>query len=92
MGSVRPVANDPSTIYWNPAGLAGLLRKEVTFSHTIRVGPPERQLHYMAAVLPAEDGDRWDSVRALRTDMAGHSVWLNVTSLRRRPASPAGFQ
>src|SRR5262249_41981427 len=27
------VANDPSTIYWNPAGLASLQRQEVQFSH-----------------------------------------------------------
>jgi hypothetical protein len=28
------VANDPSAIYWNPAGLASILRHEVQFSHT----------------------------------------------------------
>lgn len=28
------VANDPSAIYWNPAGLASLQRREVAFSHT----------------------------------------------------------
>ncbi len=28
------VANDPSAIVWNPAGLASLLRQEVQFSHT----------------------------------------------------------
>lgn len=27
------VANDPSAIYWNPAGLASLQRREVTFSY-----------------------------------------------------------
>jgi len=27
------VANDPSTIYWNPAGLASLQRQEIQFSH-----------------------------------------------------------
>jgi len=27
------VANDPTAIYWNPAGLASLLRQEVQFSH-----------------------------------------------------------
>lgn len=27
------VANDPSAIYWNPAGLASLLRREVALSH-----------------------------------------------------------
>lgn len=27
------VANDPSAIYWNPAGLASLQRREVAFSH-----------------------------------------------------------
>src|SRR6185369_10023297 len=27
------VANDPSAIYWNPAGLASVLRQEVLFSH-----------------------------------------------------------
>ena len=27
------VANDPSAIYWNPAGLASLQRQEIQFSH-----------------------------------------------------------
>jgi long-subunit fatty acid transport protein len=27
------VANDPSAIYWNPAGLASILRQELQFSH-----------------------------------------------------------
>jgi hypothetical protein len=46
------VANDPSTIYWNPAGLAGLLRKEVTFSHT--EWPADVNYEYAAALLPVQ--------------------------------------
>lgn len=63
------VANDPSTIYWNPAGLAGLLRKEVTFSHT--EWPADIQYDYMAAVLPVEKlgGSLGIQFGALRTDL-----------------------
>jgi opacity protein-like surface antigen len=45
------VANDPSTIYWNPAGLAGLPRNEVTFSHT--EWPADVNYEFAAAVLPS---------------------------------------
>ena len=64
------VANDPSTIYWNPAGLAGLLRKEITFSHT--EWPADIQYDYVAAVLPVEKlgGSLGFQLGALRTDMA----------------------
>jgi len=42
------VANDPSTIYWNPAGLAGLQRKEVTASHVD--WPADVSYDFVAAV------------------------------------------
>jgi len=64
------VANDPSTIYWNPAGLAGLLRKEVTFSHT--EWPADVNYDFVAAVLPVEKlgGSLGIQFGALRTDLA----------------------
>jgi len=45
------VANDPTTIYWNPAGLGSLLRNEVEISH---VSWPA-QIHYehMTWVIPS---------------------------------------
>lgn len=44
------VANDPSAIYWNPAGLASLQRQEVAFSH---VGwPGDVNYEHVAYVLP----------------------------------------
>jgi len=45
------VANDPSTIYWNAAGLASLLRHEVQISH---VGlPAEIYYEHVTYVLPS---------------------------------------
>lgn len=63
------VANDPSTIYWNPAGLAGLLRKEVTFSHT--QWPADVSYEFVAGVLPVEKlgGSLGIQFGALRTDI-----------------------
>jgi len=63
------VANDPSTIYWNPAGLAGLQRKEVTFSHT--EWPADVSYDFVAGVLPVEKlgGSLGIQFGALRTDM-----------------------
>src|SRR2546425_1036113 len=44
------VANDPSAIYWNPAGLASLQRQEVALSH---VGwPGDVNYEHVAYVLP----------------------------------------
>jgi hypothetical protein len=63
------VANDPSTIYWNPAGLAGLQRKEVTFSHT--EWPADVNYEFAAAVLPVAKlgGSLGIQLGALYTDI-----------------------
>ncbi len=45
------VANDPSTIVWNPAGLASLLRQEVQFSHT--EWPGDISHDFFVCVLPS---------------------------------------
>src|SRR5258706_11148153 len=44
------VANDPSAIYWNPAGLASLLRKEIAVSHID--WPGDVNYEHVTAVLP----------------------------------------
>ena len=44
------VANDPTAIYWNPAGLASLLRNEVEFSHVS--WPGDINYEHVAYVLP----------------------------------------
>jgi hypothetical protein len=63
------VANDPSTIYWNPAGLAGLQRNEVTASHTD--WPADVSYDFVAAVLPVEKlgGSVGIQIASLRTDL-----------------------
>lgn len=63
------VANDPSTIYWNPAGLAGLQRKEVTASHT--AWPADVNYDFVAAVLPVQKlgGSFGIQLASLRTDL-----------------------
>ena len=45
------VANDPTAIYWNPAGLASMLRQELQFSHV--AWPADIGYEYMAYVLPS---------------------------------------
>jgi hypothetical protein len=45
------VANDPSAIYWNPAGLASILRQEVQLSHVD--WPADVNYEYLAYVLPS---------------------------------------
>jgi len=45
------VANDPSTIYWNPAGLASLQRQEIQFSHA--GWPADINYEYGSWVLPS---------------------------------------
>lgn len=45
------VANDPSAIYWNPAGLASVLRQEVLFSHAS--WPGDVNYEHVAFVLPS---------------------------------------
>jgi len=44
------VANDPSAIYWNPAGLASLQRQEVALSHVD--WPADIQYEHITYVLP----------------------------------------
>ena len=44
------VANDPSAIFWNPAGLASLQRQEALFSHVD--WPAEIRYEHLAYVLP----------------------------------------
>jgi hypothetical protein len=45
------VANDPSTIVWNPAGLASMLRQEVQFSHT--AWPGDINHDFLVYVMPS---------------------------------------
>ena len=45
------VANDPSTIYWNPAGLASLQRQEIQLSHAD--WPADIHYEHAAWVLPS---------------------------------------
>ena len=46
------VANDPSTIYWNPAGVASLLRQEVQLSHI--EWPADIRYENVVYVLPSQ--------------------------------------
>jgi len=68
-GAFVAVANDPSTIYWNPAGIAGLLRKQVVVSHTD--WPADINYEYIAAILPVEKlgGSVGLQLGSLRTDI-----------------------
>jgi hypothetical protein len=45
------VANDPSAVYWNPAGLASLQRREVSESHVD--WPADIQYDHLTLVLPS---------------------------------------
>jgi hypothetical protein len=45
------VANDPSAIYWNPAGIASIVRHEVLLSHVD--WPADIHYEYLAYVLPS---------------------------------------
>jgi len=45
------VANDPSAIYWNPAGLASLQRREAAASHT--AWPSDIQYDHLTLVIPS---------------------------------------
>jgi hypothetical protein len=51
-GAFVAVANDPTTIYWNPAGIAGLLRTNVTVSHTEWTA--DVNYEYLGAIFPVE--------------------------------------
>ncbi len=46
------VANDPTAIYWNPAGLASLQRREILFAHV--QWPGDIRYEYLAYVLPSQ--------------------------------------
>ena len=46
------VANDPSAIYWNPAGLASLQRREFAFSHV--EWPAEIRYEHLTYVMPVQ--------------------------------------
>jgi long-subunit fatty acid transport protein len=46
------VANDPSAIYWNPAGLASIQRQEVAFSHV--EWPADIRFEHIAWVVPVK--------------------------------------
>jgi len=46
------VANDPSAIFWNPAGLASLLRKEVAVSHV--EWPADIGYEHITLVVPTQ--------------------------------------
>src|SRR5580765_128324 len=45
------VANDPSAIYWNPAGLASLQRRELSFSHV--QWPADVHFEHLTLILPS---------------------------------------
>jgi hypothetical protein len=51
-GSFVAVANDPSAIYWNPAGLASLQRQEVLLSHVD--WPADIKYEHVTYVLPVQ--------------------------------------
>ena len=44
------VANDPTAIYWNPAGLASIQRQELAISHV--EWPADIRFEHLALVLP----------------------------------------
>src|SRR5258705_452634 len=45
------VANDPSAIYWNPAGLASLQRRELSISHV--QWPADVTYEHVTLILPS---------------------------------------
>jgi hypothetical protein len=46
------VANDPTAIYWNPAGLASLQRREILFAHVD--WPGDIRYEYLSYVMPSQ--------------------------------------
>jgi hypothetical protein len=50
-GTFVAVADDPSAIFWNPAGLASLQRREVQASHVD--WPAEVSFDHLTLVLPS---------------------------------------
>jgi len=63
------VANDPSAMYWNPAGVASIQRREVQFSSTEY--PADLRYNYMSLVLPSRSlaGSIGIQVGGLAADM-----------------------
>jgi hypothetical protein len=63
------VANDPTAIYWNPAGLASMQRQEVSFNHLS--WPGDINYEHIAFVLPVRrmGGSLAFQVGALSTQM-----------------------
>jgi hypothetical protein len=49
-GSFVAVANDPSAVYWNPAGLASMQRQEVSLNHVS--WPGDVNYEHLAYVMP----------------------------------------
>ncbi len=64
------VADDPSALYWNPAGMAGFQSREVLFSHTSWL--TDVNVEYLAFVAPVPrlaDGVAGFQVAALWTEL-----------------------
>lgn len=64
------IADDPSALYWNPAGMAGFLSREVLFSHTSWL--TDVNIEYLAVVAPVPalaDGVAGFQVAALWTEL-----------------------
>ncbi len=69
-GAFTAVADDPTALYWNPAGLTNLRDREVYFAHTSWIA--DINYEYLAYVQPASflpDGTIGFHVGSLRTDM-----------------------
>jgi hypothetical protein len=65
-GAFTSVANDASSLYWNPAGAADLTKYEAMFTYTSLFKDLDINLNYVALVIPAEDwGNFGVSVTAL---------------------------
>jgi len=65
-GAITSVVNDASSLYWNPAGAAGITDYEAMFNYTSIFKDLDINLDYFALVIPAEDlGSFGVSVTAL---------------------------
>ncbi len=65
-GAFTSIANDASSLYWNPAGAAALTKYEAMFSYTSLYKDLGINLNYIALVIPAGDiGNFGVSVTAL---------------------------
>lgn len=70
------VANDPSAVYWNPAGLASLQRREVAFSHV--EWPADIHYEHVTLVLPSR---RFGGSMAVQFGVLGTDI-VETTELR----------